>query len=110
MCYEYIDLWNRFNGKLLLLIKKFYSKLKNKGIYHMSFITDGLYCNHFLVLDLNLLKIYQWLHQSSSWAMYDVEDDFDYTLVNDIDYPVNLQPLYKDLPFLPENREIKKRN
>ena len=33
---------------------------------------------------------------------YDKNRDFDYTIVADVDYSEYLQPLHKDLPFLPE--------
>ena len=58
-------------------------------------------------MDLNLLKIYQWLHEHLSQRnkQYIV-----YTLMVDADYPVYLQHLQKDLPFLPEKRESNEEN
>ena len=33
---------------------------------------------------------------------FDKLSDFDHSLLADVDYPKNLRPLYKDLPFLTE--------
>ena len=37
---------------------------------------------------------------------YDKFSDFGDTLIVDIDYPEYLQPLHKDLPFLPERKKV----
>ena len=55
---------------------------------------DELYCYHFPALDLNLLKIEQWLHQWLSWTVTQKGMTFD------VDYPVYLQPLHRNLLFL----------
>ena len=52
---------------------------------------EGLYHNLFLMVDLNILKLFQCLHMSTT------KTEFGYTLIVDVEYPEYLQPLHKDL-------------
>ena len=70
-----------------------YDKTKKVDTLSIMILTinmNGFYCNYFLVVDLNLLKFYQWLHQRSEVIMGCYEEwDIDYTLIIDVGFQEN---------------------
>lgn len=80
-------------------------KVHSLSIVILTINMERLNSNHFLVVNLNFVEDLSMI--TSEFIMNcDIEGDIDYTLRADLEYPVNIQPLHRDLPFLPKKREI----